>query len=337
LHLPLVSSTRHIIGEEELRQVKPGVRVINCARGGLVDEEALHQAITEGRVSGAALDVLEVDDPSQNPLFSLDNVIVTPHLGASTREAQDNVARQVVEEVVKSLRGEPVASAVNVPGFSPEVMAQVKPYLSVMHLLGSFLMQMFDAPAEEVEIHYSGDIASKPLQPLTSSCLIGMLQVILGEQVNYVNAPRLVEERGIKVHEICSEQHRSYSNYIAVTLKSGSQRYTVAGAVLNEEDIRIMQIGDYVIDVVPSRYMLVTNHYDKPGVVGKVGTILGEENINIASMQVGRMYIGGKAVMVIQVDDVISSDILQNLQQLEVLHSCRFVELKEQDLIKSPR
>lgn len=335
LHLPLVSSTRHIIGARELALVKPGVRLINCARGGLIDEKALYQAIIDGLVAGAALDLFENDNPAENKLFSLDNVIVTPHLGASTMEAQENVSLQIADQVIKALAGEPVISAVNVPGFSPETMTEVKPFLPLMHMLGSFLMQLFGGGVEEVDIHYSGGISGKPLGPLTASCLIGMLQVMLGEQVNYVNAGRIIASRGITVREIRSSEHRGYANHVSVAVKSGKQQNTVAGAVFNAGEVRIVQIGDYLIDVVPSRYMLVTTHRDRPGVVGKVGTILGEENINIASMQVGRRDIRGDAVMVIQVDDPIPGEVLRQVSRLDILHGTWFVELKAQDLIKS--
>lgn len=334
-HLPLVASTRHMVGEKEIAIMKDGVRIINCARGGLIDEEALYQALVTGKVAGAALDVFEDENPAKNKLFSLDKVIVTPHLGASTMEAQENVALQAAEQVLKALCGEPVTSAVNVPGISPEIMAEIKPYLPLPHLLGSFLMQLFGASVEEVEIHYSGEIASKPLEPMTTSCLIGMLQVILGEQVNYVNAPRIIQNRGIRVKEIRSSTHKSYANHMALHVKSGDKQYTMAGTVLNGTDIRIVQIGDHIIDVVPSRYMLVTTHFDRPGVVGKVGTLLGNEQINIASMQVGRQFIGGEAVMVIQVDDPVSQEALQKVAGLDVIHSTWFVELKSQDLIKN--
>ncbi len=335
LHLPLVAATRHLIGEKEFALMKEGVRIINCARGGLIDEEALYRALVSGKVAGAALDVFEEEAPEKNKLFSLENVIVTPHLGASTREAQENVALQAAEQVLKALHGELVTSAVNVPGISPEIMAEIKPYLPLPHLLGSFLMQLFGSPVEEVEIHYSGEIASKPVKPLTISCLIGMLQVILGEQVNYVNAPRIIESRGIRVKEICSSTHKSYANHMALHVKSGEKSYTVAGTILNGNDIRIVQIGKHIIDVVPSRYMLVTTHYDRPGVVGRVGMLLGNENINIASMQVGRQFVGGEAVMVLQLDDPVPQEVLQKVAQLDILHSTHFVELKGQDLIKT--
>jgi D-3-phosphoglycerate dehydrogenase / 2-oxoglutarate reductase len=180
-------------------------------------------------------------------------------------------------------------------------------------------------------------VAEKPLAPLTTSCLIGMLQVILGQQVNYVNAPQIIKDRGIRVREVCTSSIKSYANHVSVTVVSGEQKNTVAGTVFNGDDIHIVQIGRHMIDVVPSRYMLVTSHYDKPGVVGKVGTILGNEKINIASMQVGRQFIGGQAVMVIQVDDPIPPEVLQKLGELDVLFSSHFVELVGHDLIKSDR
>ncbi|MEW5785132.1 MAG: phosphoglycerate dehydrogenase [Bacillota bacterium] len=337
LHLPLVSATRHIIGSEQFALMKKGVRLINCARGGLIDDDALYRALLEGRVAGAALDVFENENPLENKLFALESVIVTPHLGASTLEAQENVAVQVADQVIKALYGEPVVSAVNVPGFSFEIMAEVEPFLPLMHLLGSFLMQLFGGSVEEVEIHYSGEIASKPLAPLTTSCLIGILQIMLGEQANYVNAPHLIKSRGIKVQEFSTSSVKNYTNHVALKVKSSDSSYTVAGTVLNKNDMRIVQINGYLIDAVPSRYMLVTTHYDRPGVVGHVGTILGNEKINIASMQLGRQVIGGEAVMIIQVDDPVPKAVLDRINALDLMHTTRFVELVGQELIKGVR
>ena len=337
LHLPLVASTRHIIGQKELAAMKPGARIINCARGGLVDEAALLSALKEGKVAGAALDVFENDDPKENELFQLDNVVATPHLGASTVEAQDNVAVLVAEQVLTALGGELVVSAVNAPGLSREVMVEVKPFLPLMHLLGSFLVQVFSGSIDAVEIHYSGEVADKPLPSLTTFCLIGMLEVILGQQVNFVNAPVIVKERGIKVTETCTSSIKNYTNHVTVTVFSGDQSYTVAGTVLNGDELHIVQIGGYTIDVTPSRYMAVTTHRDNPGVVGRVGTILGNANINIAGMQVGRQFIGGQAVMVIQVDEPIPEAVLRELCSLDTLAAGHFVELKCHALIKPER
>lgn len=332
LHLPLVDSTRYIIGERELAMMKPGVRLVNCARGGLVDEEALYRAVTAGKVAGVALDVMEQEPPPDSPLFKLDNVIVTPHLGASTQEAQINVSLQVAEQILKALKGEPVSSAVNFPALLPEVLEELQPFFPLMRILGSFYMQMFGGHIDEIEIHYGGDVAGRPLAPLTASCLVGLLRVVLGDQVNLVNAPYIARQRGIKVRETATATAANLTNLIALHVRSGSETNTVAGTLLNGNEMRIVQIGSYRMEVVPSRHMLVTYHHDLPGVVGKVGTLLGNAGVNIASMQLSRERIGGEAIMLLQVDDPMSPEMIRQVQELDVIARTRFVTLPEKDL-----
>lgn len=330
LHIPKTPATQYIIGTAELARMKKGVRIINCARGGLIDEKALYQAIVDGRVAGAAIDVFEEEPPgSDNPLLKLEQVITTPHLGASTQEAQVNVAVQVAEEMVNFLKGEPIHMAVNVSVLPPEILTEVEPFIPLMKTLGSFYMQVFDGRIESIEITYSGNIAEYPVTPLTTALLIGFLRVMLNSNINFVNAPIIARQRGIKVKEITSKDISNYNNLITVKVKTSSeQTFTVAGTLFSTNDIRIVQIGDYHIEVVPSRFMFVCKYIDKPGVIGKVGTILGNNNINIAGMQVGRQEVGGEAVMVLQVDNHISEEVLKELEKVEYIISTRFVELK---------
>ncbi len=336
LHMPKNKSTHHFIGKEELNMVKPEVRIINCARGGLIDEAALAEAIKDGRVAGAALDVFEEEPLGESPLRELDNVVLTPHLAASTEEAQVNVAVQVAEQGLKALQGEPVVSAVNVPSLPPEVLNEVKPYLPLMRVLGSFYPQVYGGTIKEIEVRYSGEIADKPSAPLTTSCLIGMLQVIIGDEVNYVNAPYIAKSRGINIRETTSRTIENYASLITLTVKGEEETRSIAGTLFNENDIRIVRIGDYSIDASPSRYMLVCSYIDRPGIIGKMGTLLGNEDINIASMQVGREFIGGEAVMVLQVDDLIPHDLQQKVKVLDGIVDTRFVELQGKDL-RNPR
>ncbi len=332
LHLPLNPATRHLLGAAEISLMKPGARLINCARGGLVDEAALYRALVEGKIAGAALDVMEKEPPSDNPLVDLENVIITPHLGASTREAQVNVAVQVAEQVLKALRGEPNVSAVNVPVLMPETMAGLRPFLPLMRVLGGFYMRLFGGSIRELELTYSGQIASLPLAPLTTSCLIGLLQGVVGGQVNWVNAPHIARSRGIKIKETATATVKNYGNLITLAVRDGENGHTIAGTLLNQGDMRIVRVDNYRIEVVPARYMIVTTHNDRPGVVGKVGTLLGEENVNIASMQLGRTAAAGEAMMVLQVDDFITAETMNKLNQLDVIDTARFVELPEEDL-----
>ncbi|MBS4021641.1 MAG: phosphoglycerate dehydrogenase [Dethiobacter sp.] len=327
LHTPLTKSTYHIIGEKELAMMKPGVRLINCARGGLIDEQALCAALISGRVAGAALDVFEEEPPVDNPLCGLENVIVTPHLGASTEEAQVNVAVQVAEQVINALLGEPLLTAVNVPVIPPETLADVKPFIPLMKTLGSLYTQVFNGQVEAVEILYSGEIANYPVTPLTNSFLIGLLSVILNETINYVNAPVVAKQRGIKVREVISKSVENFTNLISVNVKTAEGTQTIAGTLYNKHDVRIVQIGKYRLEVVPSRYMLVTTYVDMPGVIGRFGTALGNNTINIAGMQVGRQSIGGEAVMVLQVDSPVDENILAQLQKLDAVLTVRLVKI----------
>lgn len=327
VHTPLTKVTKHMIGKKELAMMKDGVRIINCARGGLIDEKALYDALVSGKVAGAALDVFEEEPVSCNPLCSLSNVIATPHLGASTEEAQVNVAVQVAEQVANALLGEPLVSAVNVSVIPPETLADVKPFIPLLKNMGSFYTQVFNGQVEAVDILYSGEIANYPVTPLTNSFLIGLLSVILQDTVNYVNAPVIAKQRGIKVREVVSKAVENFTNLITVTIKTADGTQTIAGTLFNKDDIRIVQIGKYRIEVVPSRYMLVTKYTDKPGVIGRFGITLGNHNINIAGMQVGRQSVGGEAVMVLQVDSPVSEDILAKLQELDAITSIRFVKL----------
>lgn len=332
LHLPCNKQTYHLIGARELALMKDGVRLVNCARGGLVDEKALYEAIHEGKVAGAALDVFEHEPPLESPLLKLPGVIATPHLGASTREAQVNVAVQVAEQVVFALRGDPVVSAVNMPSMPPEVIAEIKPFLPLMRLLGAFYIQLYGGAIEEIELYYGGAVAEHPTAPLTTACLIGLFSHILGEQVNFVNAPHIARSRGVRVRESSSKNIDNFTNLVALTVKAGKEKHTIAGTVFNRTDIRIVRIGDYRIEVIPSPFMLICTYIDKPGVIGRVGTFLGGNGINIAGMQVGRRSIGGEAVMALQVDDPITPLILDQLVQLEGVLRASFAQLSDGEL-----
>ncbi|MGI5823267.1 MAG: phosphoglycerate dehydrogenase [Dethiobacteria bacterium] len=332
LHIPKTSSTQYLIGAEELAKMKDGVRIINCARGGLINEKALYEAIVAGKVAGAALDVFEEEPPvNNNPLLQLEQVISTPHLGASTQEAQINVAVQVAEEMIHALKGEPLHMAVNAPVLPPELLNEIEAFVPLMKILGSFYMQVFNGRVEAVEITYSGSIAEYPVAPLTTALLIGFLRVMLKSNVNFVNAPLIARQRGIRIKENTSRGSSVFNNLVTVKVTAGKQTFTVAGTIFGKSDIRIVQIGDYRIEVVPSQYMLVSKYVDKPGVIGKVGTILGGKGINIASMQVGRQDVGGEAVMVLQVDNHITENVLSQLAAVEHILSVKAVEITPYD------
>jgi len=332
LHLPCTKATYHLIGKPELAMMKNGAWIVNCARGGLIDEKALCEALKSGKVAGAALDVFEKEPPLDSQLIELPNVVVTPHLGASTREAQVNVAIQVAEQVSLALQGDPVISAVNLPAMLPEVLAQVKPFLPLMKLLGSFYIQLFGGQIEEIQLEYAGGMAAVPVNPLTRACLMSFFTHILGEQVNYVNAPAIARSRGIKVRESRNENSENFTNLVVLTVKSAGKTNTISGTLFNRSDMRITRIGDYRIEVIPSQYMLVCTYIDKPGVIGRVGTHLGHNQINIAGMQVGRQAQGGEAVMVLQVDDPIGTGLTKELEKLDGILTVRFVQFMDREL-----
>jgi len=326
-HMPKTKETYHLIDERALNLMKDGVRIINCARGGIIDEEALYRAVESGKVAGVALDVFEKEPNTDSPLLKFDNVIATPHLGASTCEAQLNVAVDVAEEIVDALRGRVVRNTVNIPSVKPEVMAGVKPYLSLAEKLGKFQAQLVDGRVNKVEIIYSGELTKQEVSPITTALVKGMLDPILQEKVNYVNAIILAKNRGIQVVQTVDGHAEGYASLITVKVTSDKSEKSVAGTLFRENDPRIVMIDGYRIDAVPEGYMLYVPHIDKPRIIGPVGTLIGEHNINIASMQVGRKEIGGKAVMVLSVDAEVPAETLKEIARIDGVEDVKFVSL----------
>lgn len=327
VHTPLTKETRHIISSREFAKMKDGVRIINCARGGIIDEKALYEAILTGKVAGAALDVFEVEPPVDNPLIGLPQVVVTPHLGASTVEAQENVAVDVSGEILKVLRGEPFKNAVNLPSIPAHVMERLQPYFTLGEKLGHFLAQVTVGSIQEIAIAYSGELTDVDTEPLTRTVLKGVLSFRLGEEVNYVNAPLLAKVRDITVTEKKSAHNRGFTNLLTVTLKTTQQTRTVAGTRLNGYGARIVKIDDFAIDVAPEGYLLYIHHNDRPGVIGRVGSILGSNDVNIATMQVGRRDMGGDAIMMLSVDKPVSAELLDTMGELPEVKSVTQIEL----------
>lgn len=317
VHTPLNKETRHMISTPQFEMMKPGVRIINCARGGIIDEKALVEAIRSGKVAGAALDVFEEEPPSKdNPLLHMEEVIVTPHLGASTVEAQENVALDVSEEILHLLRNEPFKNAVNIPAISPEMMRKLEPFTELSEKLGSFVAQMTVGVVREVVITYSGELRELSTGLLTRHILKGLMSYYLTGEVNIINAPHLAEQKEIHVLEQKSSHSRGFSNLITVTLKTHQEERSVSGTTINGYGSRIVQIDNFSIDVQPSGHLLLISHIDKPGMIGKVGSILAEHQVNIATMQVGRTNIGGKAVMMLSIDKEAEPAALERLRQL---------------------
>lgn len=334
LHVPLNEETRGLIGEAQLQRMRDGVRIVNCARGGLVDEAALADAIRAGKVAGAALDTFAKEPvPPDNPLLALPENVLTPHLGASTEEAQVNVAVDIAEQIIDVLHGRPARSAVNMPALSAESMAVAQPYLLLGEKIGSLHAQLArdlegrGHPVETVEIHFQGDFSEIPTGAVTRSVLAGLLSPILSDPVNLVNAPLLATERGIRVTEAVSNVLSEYSQMLTVKVTTSAGPRTICGTVFGSSDIRIVHVDGYRVDIPPEGIMLMTVHQDRPGMIGAVGTLLGSAGVNIAGLHLGREKVGGRALMVLLVDDPISDELLACLRVLPGMETARRVVL----------
>jgi len=326
-HVPLTQETYHLLGEKEFAAMKDGARIINCARGGICDEKALYNAIASGKVAGAALDVYEHEPPLDSPLLELDSVLTTPHLGASTEEAQINVAIEIANQVVNAFRGLPVRNAVNMPPVSPADAEKVRPYVELAEKLGSFQSQLMEGHITEVRIDYSGEVIEHTTEIVSIALQKGLIEPFLGETVSYVNAPLIARERGIKVVETKSSTVEDFANLVSVTVKTDRGEKRVAGTIFGKKDARIVRIDNYHVDVVPSGYMLVISNQDRPGVMGALCTLLGKFNINIAAMSLGREQPGGEAVVVLNLDSVVPREVMEQVRSLGNIWEARLVDL----------
>ncbi|UOF89862.1 phosphoglycerate dehydrogenase [Fodinisporobacter ferrooxydans] len=327
VHTPLTKDTKHMISTPQFAKMKRGVRIINCARGGIIDEAALFEAIQNGIVANAALDVYEQEPPTDSPLVGLEQVVVTPHLGASTEEAQINVAIDVAEELVNVLTEQPFKNAVNLPSLPQEVLKSVQPYLELGEKLGLLLAQRIRGRVQSIKCSYAGDLSKISVSPITRTLLKGILSYHYGEEVNYINAPLFAEEQKIQTSEIKSGKHKVFTNLIHVEVTTDEQVYSVAGTLFNGLGPKIVSLDGFTIDANPTGTMLITEHTDTPGIIGQVGTILGTSDINIGSMQVGRKEEGGLAVMVLGIDKPISVELLHLLRNIRGIHSVSEVNL----------
>lgn len=327
IHMPKTKETYHMLDEKAFAIMKDGVRILNCARGGIVDEEALYKYMTAGKVAGAALDVFEKEPYTEGPLLALDNFIATPHLGASTAEAQLNVAHDVAEEIVDALRGKVVRNTVNIPSIKPEVMAAVKPYLKLAEKLGKFLSQVMEGRVTRLEIVFSGDIAGGEVTPITTALVKGFLDPVLQSSVNYINASMLAKNRGINITQTLNGRANGYASLITVKAVSDKREKTLAGTLFRDNEPRIVAIDGYRIDVLPDGHMLYVPHMDRPKIIGPVGMLIGEHNINIAGMQVGRKEIGGKAVMMLSVDAPVPDETLQKITEIDGVLGVKYINL----------
>jgi D-3-phosphoglycerate dehydrogenase len=328
LHVPLQKETRNLIDAAALAKMKPTARLINCARGGIVDEKALAEALRQRKLAGAALDVFDEEPPpASHPLLGLESVICTPHLGAATAEAQVNVSVAIAEQVLDFLFHNEIRSAVNVPSVSAELMQVLSPYLVLGEKLGSLQAQLLREAPRELRIEYAGDLA-EDLRPVTLAVLRGLLNGLMeSSTVNYVNAPNIAAERGLKIVESKTRASKGYSQLISVQVRTASGEVEVAGAVFGRDVIRLVKINHFYLEAVPEGYILMLHNRDVPGVVGAVGTLLGEVGVNIAGLQLGRESIGGMAISLVHVDERIPAPILDRLRALPNIVTADLLEL----------
>ncbi len=329
VHVPLLPETRNLIDAAALAKMKPTARLINCARGGIVNETALAEALQAGRLAGAALDVFEKEPPPpDHPLLQLDRVICTPHLGAATEEAQVNVSVAIAEQVVDFLLRNEIRDAVNVPSVSAELLEVLGPYLILGEKLGSLQAQLLKEAPQELRIEYAGEVAEVGVQPVTLAVLRGLLNRLMeSHAVNYVNAPHIARERGLRVVESKTTQPKGYLNLITVQVKTAGGTVEVAGSVFGRGVIRLVKINDFYLEAAPEGFILMLHNRDMPGVVGAVGTLLGEAGINIAGLQLGREKVGGMAISLVHVDERIPPPVLDRLRMLPNIVSAGLLEL----------
>jgi D-3-phosphoglycerate dehydrogenase len=327
IHTTLTEATRGLINRDAIGKMKSGVRVINCARGGLVDERALADAIRSGKVAGAALDVFECEPVEpDNPLLALDEVITTPHLGASTQEAQVGVATMIAEQVKDYLKSGAVRGAVNLPALSAEMIESIGPHVSLGEKLGLFQGKVFGHDLREVKIDYSGEVTEHDVRPITQAVLAGLLSPVI-ERVNVVNAAIVAEERGIKVTESKSRRARDFASMISVRAVTAEGESTVAGALFGRSDARIVRINGFNMEAIPKGHMLFIFNKDLPGVLGRIATFIGDEGVNIGRLYLGRKQVGGKALALIQIDQPMSGEALARLASEPGLISVQQVKL----------
>jgi D-3-phosphoglycerate dehydrogenase/(S)-sulfolactate dehydrogenase len=326
--VPLTDQTRNMINAATLAKLKPGAVLVNCARGGIVDEAALAAALASGHLGGAALDVFDAEPPAAgHPLLGLDNVVLTPHLGASTEEAQVAVAVAVAEQMARYLQAGEVKNAINVPALPKELLAQLGPYLPLAEKLGSLAGQLMPAGPHEVVVSVSGDLAAAPTRALASRALVGLLRHVLDTPVNEVSAPAAARDRGLKLREERATEHQDYVSLLAVTVRGQGGEVTVAGTVYGKAEARIVRVGAFRIEAVPTGAIILCENDDAPGVVGNLGTTLGAAGVNIARISLSRTEDRARAFAFLNVDSLPAAPVLDAVRALPHVRSVRAITL----------
>jgi D-3-phosphoglycerate dehydrogenase / 2-oxoglutarate reductase len=328
VHVPLTPETAKLINADSFKLMKEGVRIVNCARGGIVDETALYDALASGKVAGAAMDVFEKEpvDPS-NPLLKSEAVVCTPHVGAATTEAQEQVAVAIAEQMADYLIKGIIRHAANLPSVPADLLPTLQPYLVLAEKMGAFVAQLYEGALQQVTIEYRGAVAELTTAPLTIAALRGLLNPILENNVNYVNAPVVAKERGIEVREVRSDDAGNFTSQLVLKIKTDRGAQQVAGTLYKKSEPRIINVNGIPLEVTPSGSMLVLVNNDQPGVIGTIGTLLGDSHINIARMELGREGPNARAISVIGIDAPVSSSLLEQLRRLPQILSAKQIRL----------
>ncbi|GGA96081.1 D-3-phosphoglycerate dehydrogenase [Brucella endophytica] len=325
LHTPLTDKTRNIINADAINKMKKGVRIINCARGGLIVEKDLVEGLKSGKVAGAGIDVFEVEPATENELFHLPNVVCTPHLGASTSEAQENVALQVAEQMSDYLIKGAVSNAINMPSITAEEAPRLKPFVKLAEVLGAFVGQVTDEPIQEVEVLFDGITATMNTRALVSAALAGLIRPQVAD-VNMVSAPIMVKERGIIVSEVKRDKSGVFDGYIKLTVKTTQRTRSIAGTCFSDGKPRFIQIKGINLDAEVGQHMLYTTNDDTPGMIGLLGTVCGKHGVNIANFSLGRDRPGGDAIALLYLDERIPDHVLEDLRANTAINSARPLE-----------
>lgn len=327
IHVPLTRDTKKLINQESFAKMKEGVMLINCSRGGIVDEEALYEAMKSGKVAGASLDVFAQEPPPKShPLFTLEKFICTPHLGAATAEAQVNVAVAIADQLVDFFKNGVVSNAVNFPSLSPEVLASVQPYLTLVEQMGSFQMQIAKGGIQEVSIEYVGDVANIDTRPITVAMLKGLFAPILKHDVNYVNAPIIAKERGVKVTELKSTTTEGFTNLITLRVKTPQEENALSGTIFGKKEPRLVRINTFRLEAMLEGHMLFIYNLDQPGVIGAIGIAMGEAGLNIARMHVGQETGPGRNVILLTTNAPVSAKVLKHILKIPQVVSAQPLE-----------
>ena len=327
VHTPLTDETKYIINKKSISQMKDGVRIINCARGGIVDEAAVVEGIKSGKLGGAAFDVYEKEPPKESPLIGCDKVILTPHLGASTEEAQVNVAIDIANSTRDALLGYSIRNAVNVPCIDAELYKALHPYVELGEKMGLLVAQIANGRISQIDIKYSGDVAKHSVSPLTVAIVKGALTPVLQDTVNYVNSLIVAKERGIKVKESKAMELEEYTSLITVEVKTDKGTRSVMGTLFTKKDARIVKIDQFHVDAIPQGYMIVAHNIDVPGIIGQMGTILGRNGVNVAAMTFGREKEGGKTLSVLNVDSAVPEKVLDEIRKVKNILDAKLIKL----------